>query len=78
MGLIPSNIFAAAVEAAGDERRGGLAMAIIMVGQNAGMLLGPVVFGALVASPGGWIAAFGSMAVVSALGAVAGWQACVR
>src|SRR5450759_3480294 len=40
MGLIPTNIFSAAVEAAGDERQSGLAMAIMMIGQNGGMLLG--------------------------------------
>ena len=48
LGVIPTNIFAAAVEATGDERQGGAAMAVIMVGQNAGMLLGPIIFGALV------------------------------
>ena len=45
LGVIPTNIFAAAVEATGDERQGGAAMAVIMVGQNAGMLLGPIIFG---------------------------------
>ena len=38
-GLIPTNIFSAAVEVVGDERLGGLAMGVIMVGQNAGMLV---------------------------------------
>ena len=75
--MVPTNIFAAAVEAAGDERQGGLAMAVIMVGQNAGMLLGPVVFGALADGPG-WPAAFASLAVMSALGLLAGWLAKVR
>ena len=56
MGLIPTNIFSAAVEAVGDERQSGLAMAVIMIGQNGGMLLGPVIFGALVES-GRWLAA---------------------
>jgi MFS family permease len=78
MGLIPTNIFSAAVEAAGDERQSGLAMAIIMVGQNGGMLLGPVIFGALVQSAGGWPLAFASLAVMSLLGAIAGWLARVR
>jgi len=77
MGLIPTNIFAAAVEAAGDERQGGVAMAVIMVGQNAGMLLGPVVFGALADGPG-WPAAFASLAVMATLGLLAGWLAKVR
>ncbi len=77
LGMIPTNIFAAAVEAAGDERQGGVAMAVIMVGQNAGMLLGPVVFGALADGPG-WPAAFASLAVMAALGLLAGWLAKVR
>jgi MFS family permease len=77
VGMIPTNIFAAAVEAAGDERRGGLAMAVIMVGQNAGMLLGPAIFGALADGPG-WPVAFVSLAVMSALGLLAGWLAKVR
>ncbi|MGC9333693.1 MAG: MFS transporter [Anaerolineae bacterium] len=77
IGVIPTTIFAAAVESAGDERLGGIAMAVIMVGQNAGMLLGPLVFGAL-AEASGWPAAFASLAVMSALGLLAGWLARVR
>ncbi len=77
LGVVPTNIFAGAVEAAGDERLGGVAMAVIMVGQNVGMLLGPVVFGALVEGLG-WPAAFMSLAVTSALGLLAGGLAKVR
>jgi len=77
LGIVPTTIFAAAVEAAGDERQGGMAMAVIMVGQNAGMLLGPIVFGTL-AERSGWPAAFASLAVMSALALLAGWLAKVR
>ena len=77
LGLIAPNIFAAAMEAAGDERQGGLAMAIIMVGQNAGMLVGPLIFGGLVEGPG-WPVAFASLAVMAASGLLAGWLAKVR
>lgn len=77
LGVIPTNIFAGAVEAAGDPRQGGAAMAVIMVGQNAGMLLGPVIFGTL-AQSAGWPAAFASLAALSALGLLAGWLAKVR
>jgi len=76
-GLVPTNIFAAAVEAAGDERQSGMAMAMIMVGQNGGMLLGPVIFGSL-AEGVGWAAAFVSLSVLAALGFLAGWRAKVR
>jgi MFS family permease len=78
IGLIPTNIFSAAVETAGGERQGGLAMAIIMMGQNAGALLGPIIFGLLVESAGGWPLAFASLAVMLLLGLVAGWLARVR
>ena len=54
-----------------------MAMAIIMVGQNAGLLLGPIVFGTL-AQSAGWTAAFASLAVMAVLGLVAGWLAKVR
>ncbi len=77
LGLIPTNIFSAAVEAAGDERLGGLAMAVIMVGQNAGMLIGPVIFGALAEGPG-WPVAFASLGVMAAFGLLCGWLARVR
>ena len=50
LGLVPTTIFSAAVEVVGDERLGGLAMGVIMVGQNAGMLIGPIIFGALAES----------------------------
>lgn len=77
LGVIPTNIFAGAVEAAGDPRQGGAAMGVIMVGQNAGMLLGPIIFGTL-AQAAGWPVAFASLAVLSALGLLAGWLAKVR
>lgn len=77
LGLIPTNIFSAAVEAAGDERQGGLAMAVIMVGQNAGMLIGPVLFGAL-AESAGWPIAFLSTAGLALLGLVAGALVKIR
>jgi len=77
LGLIPTNVFAAAVEAAEHDEHGGMAMAMIMVGQNGGTLLGPAVFGAL-AEGAGWSAAFASLGVLAALGFLAGWRARVR
>jgi hypothetical protein len=47
------------------------------LGQNAGMLFGPLIFGTLVQSAG-WTPAFASLAVISALGLLAGWLARVR
>ena len=77
-GLVPTNIFSAGVEVVGDERLGGLAMAVIQVGQNAGTLVGPLVFGALIESAGGWPLAFGNLDVMCLLGALAGWLARAR
>ena len=77
VGLVPTNVFAAAVGTAGDARQGGMAMAVVMVGQNAGMLLGPVIFGGL-ADAAGWPAAFLSLSAISLLGLLAGALAKVR
>jgi MFS family permease len=78
VGVVPTNIFSAAVEVVGNERLGGLAMGVIMVGQNAGMLLGPIIFGALAESAGGWPLAFGSLALMCLLGALAGGLAKLK
>jgi MFS family permease len=55
-----------------------MAMAVIQIGQNAGMLLGPAVFGWIIESNGGWNTAFWILAPVSILGALSGWLAKVR
>jgi MFS family permease len=77
-GFVPTGVFSGAVEAVDDERLSGMAMAVIQIGQNAGMLLGPLVIGWLIESEGGWRTAFWVMAPVSVLGAVAGWMARIR
>jgi MFS family permease len=77
-GFVPTGVFAGAVEAAADERLTGMAMAVIQIGQNTGMLLGPLLFGWLVDSTGGWAAGFWVLAPVCLAGAIAGWIAKVR
>lgn len=77
LGVIPTTIFSAAVEATGDVRLGGMAMAVIMVGQNAGMLLGPMIVGAL-AESSGWPVAFISAGVMALVGFVVGGLVKVR
>lgn len=77
-GFVPTGVFSAGVEVVGDERLAGMAMAVIQIGQNAGMLLGPLVFGWVVESYGGWSMAFWILAPVSAAGAIAGWMAKMR
>jgi len=73
-GFVPAGVFSSAVEIAGDERLAGMAMAVIQVGQNSGMLLGPLVFGWLVESLG-WQVAFWALVPVGVLGAVSGLAA---
>ncbi len=73
-GLVPAGVFSSAVEIVGDERLAGMAMAVIQIGQNSGMLLGPLVFGRLVESLG-WQVAFWALAPVGVLGAVSGLAA---
>ncbi len=77
-GLVPPNLYSAAVEVVGDERLGGLAMGVVMVGQNAGMLLGPLVFGALAESAWGWPVAFGSVVPVFLAAVAAGGAAKLK
>lgn len=78
LSVTPPNIFAAAVEAGRETGGSGLAMAVVMAGQNAGVLAGPLLFGALADSSAGWGLAFASLPVVCLLGVWAGAQARVR
>jgi MFS family permease len=77
-GFVPTGVFSGAVETVGDERLSGMAMAVILIGQNAGMLLGPLVMGWVIEFGGGWQTAFWVLAPVSILGAAAGWLSRIR
>jgi MFS family permease len=77
-GFVPTGVFAGAVEVAADERLSGMAMAVIQIGQNTGMLLGPLLFGWLVDFTGGWATSFWMLAPVCLSGSIAGWIAKVR
>jgi MFS family permease len=77
-GFVPTGVFSAGSEVVGDERLTGMAMAVIMVGQNAGMLLGPLVFGWTVEATGGWQIPFWTLVPVCGVGAIAGWMAKMR
>lgn len=78
LSVTPPNVFAAAVETGRETGGSGLAMAVVMMGQNAGVLAGPLLFGALADSPGGWGLAFASLPVICLLGVLAGSRAKVR
>ena len=76
--FVPTGVFSAGPEVVGDERLHGMAMAMILLGQNAGMLLGPLVFGWIIDVTGGWQVAFWSLLPVGAAGALAGWKVRYR
>ena len=76
-GFVPTGIFASGPELAGDERLSGMAVAILQVGMNAGMLLGPLVLGWLI-EIAGWSVAFGVLTPVCIAGATAAWATRVR
>jgi sugar phosphate permease len=76
-GFIPTGVFSAGVEVVGNEQLAGMAMAVIQIGQNSGMILGPLVLGWMVESFG-WQAVFWSLAPVSVLGSISAWAARIR
>lgn len=78
LSVTPPNIFAAAVEAGRETGGSGLAMAVVIAGQNVGVLVGPLIFGALAESAGGWGLAFASLPIICLLGVWAGARAKVR
>ena len=76
-GFVPTGVFAAGVEVVGDKQLAGMAMAVIQIGQNSGMALGPLMLG-WVAESFGWQAAFWSLTPVSMLGAISAWRTRIR
>ncbi len=76
-GAIPTATFAAAPEIMKRPELAGMGMAVVGLGQNLGMFIGPVIFGALVESSG-WAVAGYWMIPVLALGLIAGWLVKVR
>lgn len=76
--FLPTGVFLVAAELIRDQRLGGLTMAVVQLGQNAGMLLGPFLFGWIVGQTGSWEAAFWVLAPVSAIGAAAMWATKVK
>ena len=76
-GFTPTGLFAAAPELVEDERLSGMAVAILLVGMNAGMLLGPLALGWLIQTSG-WSVAFTALVPVCVVGAIAGLGARVK
>jgi nitrate/nitrite transporter NarK len=77
MGVIPAATFAAAPDIMGNPQLAGLGMAVVLVGQNVGQLVGPILFGQLVQSVG-WSLAGYLIIPICILGFVSGWMVKIR
>ncbi len=77
MGAVPSALFAAVPEAMPLPRLAGAGMAALMLGQNAGMVLGPTLF-AVIEPVAGWVGVGVAMGVVSVTAACVGWLSRVK
>jgi predicted MFS family arabinose efflux permease len=76
-GATPSAIFSSVPDAVPHPRLAGAGMAGIMLGQNAGFVVGPILFAALL--PGlGWAGAAAASGILVVLAAIIGWRARVR
>ena len=77
IGIIPSATFAAAPEIMGNHQLAGLGLAVIAIGQNAGQLVGPIMFGAVVQNFG-WAMAGYVIIPICILGFISGWLVKTR
>jgi MFS family permease len=76
-GAIPTALFASVPEVMRDPRLAAAGMGALMVGQNAGFVFGPMLFGTLVTATT-WAVAGYVFGGVSIAGAITGWRARVR
>ncbi|MFN8455152.1 MAG: MFS transporter [Anaerolineae bacterium] len=76
-GAVPTATFAAVPEVMGQPEKAGIGLAILALGQNLGMFMGPLVFGWLVESTT-WATAGYLLIPISIAGVVAGWLVKVR
>lgn len=77
LGIMPSVVFAAAPELMRRPELAGLGLAVVMVGQYAGQLIGPVLFADLV-SRLGWAPAAYGMIPFCLIGFISGWLVRIR
>lgn len=77
VGAIPTATFAAAGEIMGRPEWAGLGLAVVLIGQNVGQLLGPILFGEIVKSSG-WAMAGYLMIPFCLVGFISGWMVKVR
>jgi predicted MFS family arabinose efflux permease len=76
-GAVPTAVFAAAPELMRKPQWAGLGLAVVLLGQNAGQLIGPVLFGEAVKGLG-WAAAGYLLIPVCLLGFLSGWLVKIR
>jgi len=74
---VPTAIFAAVPEVVKKPQLVGIGMAIVILGQNMGMFVGPAVFGKLAESVG-WATSGYALIPVAVVGIIAGWLVKVR
>ena len=77
VGAIPTATFAAAPEIMGKPELAGIGLAVIIMCQNLGMFVGPILFGVL-AQSFGWITAGSAMIPLALAGFVFAWRVKVR
>jgi hypothetical protein len=77
VGPVPTAISTAVPEVMGRLQLTGIGMAIVALGQNLEMFIGPVLFGKLVEMTG-WAGAGYMLIPICLLGVVAGWLVKVR
>jgi predicted MFS family arabinose efflux permease len=77
IGPIPTATFATVPEVMAKPQLIGIGMAVLALGQNLGMFIGPAIFGILVASMG-WATAGYLMIPICIVGIIAGWLVKVR
>lgn len=76
-GAVPTAVFAAAPELMRRPQWAGLGLAVILLGQNAGQLIGPVLFGEAVKGLG-WATAGYLLIPICLLGFLSGWLVKIR
>jgi MFS family permease len=77
VGAIPTATFSAVPEVMGKPEEAGIGLALVMLGQNVGMIVGPLLFAALVKWLG-WAGAGYCMIPVCLLAAALAWQVRIR
>jgi MFS family permease len=77
IGAIPAAVFAAVPEVMGKPQLAGIGMAVLIMGQNLGMFIGPTMFGSLVEATS-WIMAGYLLIPITVVGIIAGGLVKVR